>query len=154
MEEQVDYKKLIEAALFMSTSAMDANQIAEATGIASPGKVEEMVRELVEDYKNRDTALDIVEIDKKYLFSLKNPYAQKVSGLASGPDLSRGALRILAYINKNEGITQSAIVKAFGSSTYDYMKELEEKKFVETRKFQRTKKIATTNTFKEYFGTG
>jgi segregation and condensation protein B len=153
MDEQVDYKKLIEAALFMSTNAMDANQIAQATGIASPGRVEALVKELIQDYRNRDSALEIVEIDNRYLFSLKQPYASKVSGLASGPDLTKGALRILAYISKNEGVTQSDLVKAFGSTTYDHMKELLEKKFVETKKYKRTKKVNTTSTFKEYFGT-
>lgn len=154
MDEPVDYKKLVEAALFMSSNAMGIDEIAKATGIASPGKISEIVAALVQDYKGRDTALEIVEIDKRYLFSLKPLYASKVSGLASGPDLTRGSLRVLAYISKNEGITQSDLVKIFGSATYDHMQELTEKEFVETEKYKRTKKISTTPKFKEYFNPG
>jgi segregation and condensation protein B len=154
VDEPVDYKKLVEAALFMSPNAMGVDEIAKATGIASPGKIDSLVKELVDEYKNRETALEIVEIDKKYLFSLKAPYASKVSGLASGPDLTRASLRVLAYISKNEGVTQSDLVKIFGSATYDYMKELTEKSFVDTEKYKRTKKISTTPKFKEYFSPG
>ena len=85
------------------------------------------------------------------MFSLKEPYASKVAGLASGPDISRGALRILAYISKNDGVLQSSVVKNFGSSVYDYIKELTEKEFIETQKIGRSKKITTTDKFKEYF---
>jgi hypothetical protein len=41
-----------------------------------------------------------------------------VKDLAVGPDISRGGLRLLAYISKNDGIMQSQLVKAFGQSTY------------------------------------
>ncbi len=151
MDEQLDIKKLVEAALFMSANAMSVNEIAAATGIAAPGRIQAVAKELVEDYKAKETALEIIEIDNRYMFSLKAPYASKVSGLSGGPDLTRGALRVLAYVSKNEGVTQSDLVKAFGSSTYDHMGELLEKQFVETAKYKRTKKVSTTNKFKEYF---
>lgn len=149
--EQVDYKRVIEAALFMSSSAISIDQLASITGVASPGHISEAMKRLVEEYRSRDSALQIIEIDGKYLMTIKEPYASKVSSLAAGPEISRQALRILAYINKNPGIVQSDLVKAFGSSTYDYMKELTEKEFVETKKLGRTKKIVTTNKFREYF---
>lgn len=151
MEENVDYKKLVEAALFMSPRALSVAEISTATGMASVGTLQEILNNLVVQYKNGDTALEILKISDKYMFSLKEPYASKVSRLATGPDLSRGALRILAYINKNDGVLQSQIVKLFGVSTYDYMKELEEKEFVETKKIGRSKKIETTTKFREYF---
>ncbi|MDE1852024.1 MAG: SMC-Scp complex subunit ScpB [Candidatus Micrarchaeota archaeon] len=151
MDEQLDPKKTVEATIFMSAKALGISEIASLAGIASPGAVEKMVRELVEEYRSRDTALEILEISGKYMFSIKSPYASKVSGLASGPDLSKGALRILAYISKNDGVMQSQLVKYFGSQTYDYMKELVENEFVEAKKFKRSKKISTTPKFKEYF---
>ncbi len=152
MEENTDYKKLIEAALFMSPSAMSLNEISSATGIASPGMIERLLNELMSDYESRDTSLKVMSISGKYMLSLKDPYISRVSSLAKGPDVSRGALRVLAYISKNEGVLQSDLVKYFGSSTYDYMKELAEKEFVESHKYKRTKKIETTPKFNEYFG--
>lgn len=149
--EEIDYKKMVEAALFMSPRAMSVSEISSAVGMASMGTLQEILNELVEQYKTGNTALEILRISDKYMFSLKEPYASKVSRLATGPDLSRGALRILAYINKNDGVLQSQIVKLFGSTTYDYMKELVEKEFIETKKVGRSKRIETTTKFKEYF---
>lgn len=151
MQEQNEYKRVIEAALFMSSNALSVADLVNVTGVASPGLVTDAVRQLASEYNTKDTALQIIEIDGRYLMAIKEPYAAKVSSLAVGPDISRPALRILAYVNKNPGIVQSDIVKAFGSSTYDYMKELTEKEFIETKKFGRTRKILTTNKFKEYF---
>ncbi|MCL5100557.1 MAG: SMC-Scp complex subunit ScpB [Candidatus Marsarchaeota archaeon] len=147
----IDYKRLVEAALFMSSRAMGMGELSNATGIASMGTLERIISELVEEYKNKDTALEIVKIDNKYLFGLKEPYASKVSSLASGPDLSKGSLRILAYVSKNNGIMQSQLVKTFGESTYAYVKELTEKDFIEAHKSGRSKKITTTSKFSEYF---
>ncbi|MDE1761572.1 MAG: SMC-Scp complex subunit ScpB [Candidatus Micrarchaeota archaeon] len=149
--EDVDHKKLIEAALFMSQSALGVNELVGATGIMSPGRVQEILRALVDDYNSRDTALQLVEIGGKYMFALKEPYASRVSGLAVGPDLSRGALRILAYISKNPEVLQSSLVRIFGSTTYDYIKELTDKEFIETKKTGRSRKVSTTIKFKEYF---
>jgi segregation and condensation protein B len=152
MEGDADQKKLIEAALFMSPNALSVNEISAATGIASPGTIERLVRELITEYNVRDTSLRIMEISGKYMFSLKDEYISRVNSLASGPDITRPALRILAYISKNENVLQSELVKYFGSATYDYIKELSEKEFVESRKFKRSKRISTTPKFKEYFG--
>src|SRR5271169_3484045 len=126
MPEEIDYKRLIEAALFMSPSAMSVSDISKATGVASPGMIEKMLSELISEYDQSKTALRIMPISGKYMFSLKDPYASKVSSLANGPDISRGALRVLAYIAKNNDVLQSQLVKYFGSSVYEYVKELTE----------------------------
>ncbi|MGB9732738.1 MAG: SMC-Scp complex subunit ScpB [Candidatus Micrarchaeales archaeon] len=149
--EENDYKKLIEAALFMSQNALSASEISNIIGLASVGKVEELVKALANEYKERDTALEIEEIGGKYMLTLKEPYASKVSSLASGPEISKGALRILAYISKNNGVLQSEIVKIFGDTTYAYVKELTANEFVEAKKAGRSKKLYTTLKFKEYF---
>ncbi len=149
--DEIDYKKLVEAAIFMSPNAIGLAEIAGITGIASTGKIRDLISELTEKYKSADTALAIFEIDGKYLFGLKEPYSSRVSGLASGPDISRGALRLLAYVSKNEGILQSDLTKYFGYATYDHVAELLEKGFIETKKYKRSKKVSTTAKFKEYF---
>jgi len=79
------------------------------------------------------------------------PYLKYVSTFAGAPDISRGALRILAYISKNEPIMQNNIVKAFGTSSYEYIKEILDKGFIKATKSGRTKKLETTEKFKEYF---
>ncbi|MCW6159625.1 MAG: SMC-Scp complex subunit ScpB [Candidatus Micrarchaeales archaeon] len=151
MGEEQDYKKLIEAALFVTSKAMSASELADVAGIASVGAVNGMIEELMKDYDSKNSAIGIFRIGEKYIMSVREPYAGKVSNLAGAPDMSKGALRILAFVSKNEPVMQSAVVKAFGSTTYDYMKELLEKEFVRTQKVGRSKRIETTEKFKEYF---
>lgn len=145
--------RLLEAVLFVSAKAMSVDELADATGIASKGYIETLAKKLVEQYAERDTALHVSTIGGKYIISLKEPYATRFNGLAGAPEISKPALRILAYISKKEPILQSALVKAFGSSVYDQMKELKEKEFVKTEPSGRTKKITTTQKFREYFNT-
>lgn len=151
MEEQFDYKKLIEAALFMSPNALSAQDLSGITGIKSIGHIEKMLGELKSEYGTRDTSLEILEIDKKFMFGLREPYAGRVSKLASGPDITKGALKVLAYISKNPSALQSYLVKVFGASTYDHVKELMEHGFIERKKQGRSWRINVTNKFKEYF---
>jgi len=150
-ESNTESLKLIEAVLFVTGRAMSVDELAEAAGIASKGYVESLVKKLAERYSAQDTALAISFVGGKYALSLKEPYGSKVSSMAGAPEVSKAALRILAYISKKEPILQSDIVKAFGSSTYEQIKELTEKDFVKAEVFGRTKKITTTQKFKEYF---
>ena len=149
--EQNQNKNLIEAALFMASKALSAEEIASIVGIGAIGQVESYIKQLEEDYKSRNGALEIQELGGKYLLTVKEEYANKVSSLASGPEISKGALRLLAYISKNNGILQSELVKAFGETTCDYVKELAEKEFVTTKRQGRSKKIYITQKFNEYF---
>ncbi|MEM0146882.1 MAG: SMC-Scp complex subunit ScpB [Candidatus Micrarchaeaceae archaeon] len=148
------YENLVEAALFMSSRALSINEIAKIAGIGSLGQVDSYIKRLIEEYKNRNTALEIEEIGGKYLLTIKQEYASKVSSLASGPEISKGALRLLAYVSKNNGILQSELVKAFGESTYAHVKELVEKEFVSSKKQGRSKKLFVTEKFNEYFASG
>ncbi|MEM0086653.1 MAG: SMC-Scp complex subunit ScpB [Candidatus Micrarchaeaceae archaeon] len=149
--ESIDYKKLIEAALFMSQNPLSIKELSDITGIASPGYVESLLKELVSEFSTRNTPLEISEIGGKYTINVKEPYASMVSKLAAGPDITKGALRILAYISKNDGELQSNIVKIFGETTYAYVKELLEKEFLSSKRSGRSKKLYITTKFREYF---
>lgn len=151
MENELDYKKIIEAALFVSNKALSIQDLSGSLNIKSISAIKQIVQQLIEDYKNRDTSLQILEINNKYLLTLKSQYMIKVNNLAGSPDISKSSLRILAYISKNEPILQSKLVKIFGTSTYVYIKELLEKEFVISTKFKNSKNIRTTQKFKEYF---
>lgn len=150
-QSNTDYKKMIEAALFVSGRAMEANEIAEVVGIGAVGHVKRMLDELISDYQKRDTALTISKIGDKYALGIRNEYAERVNSLAGAPEISKSSLRILAYISKNEPVMQNNIVKAFGSATYEHVKELQEKEFIRAIRVGRTKRIETTDRFKEYF---
>ena len=146
-----EHKRLLEAALFVTSKAMSAGELGQAVGIASVGSVNSLLDDLIVEYNGKQGALGIFKIGDKYIMSVKEPYAGKVNRLAGAPDLSKGALRILAYVSKNEPVMQSSIVKTFGSASYDYIHELQEKDFIKAQKTGRTKKLDTTDKFKEYF---
>ncbi len=149
--QSIDYKRLVEAALFVSGKAMSASEISQAIGVASVGAVTTMLTELTNDYEKNQSSLGVFKIGDKYILSVKEPYASRVSSLAGTPELTKGAMRILAFVSKNEPVLQSAVVKTFGSATYDYLKELKEKDFITAKASGRTKKLETTLKFKEYF---
>jgi chromosome segregation and condensation protein ScpB len=106
---------------------------------------------LAEEYTKSGGALAVEKVADTYMLSVREPYASKVSGLAGSPDVTRGSLSVLAYISRNEPILQSAVVRVFGSSTYDHVKELSEKDFIRSTKIGRSKRLETTKKFREYF---
>lgn len=144
-------KRLVESALFISGKAMSAEDVSKATGIESVGQIKRMLKELEDDYRVSETSLCVSQVGNRYVMELKEPYASKVNGMADAADLSKSALRVLAYISRNEPIMQSKLVKIFGSATYQYMKELIKNDFVAASRYGRTKRISTTPRFLEYF---
>jgi len=150
-EESPDVKRVIEAALFMSTSPLTVRALSKISGANSWKVVEDRVKELQQEYEGRGSAIVIVFEDGGYIMRLKPEYEKKVSGLAKEAELSKGAIKTLAVIAKNNGITQSKLVKMIGSSVYDHVKELVEKEFITAEKKGRTKVLNTTKKFREYF---
>ncbi len=146
-----EYRNLIAAVLFVSGKAMSAEEIASAIGVSSVGSVRSMITALAEEYSKSGGALAVEKVADTYMLSVREPYASKVSGLAGSPDITRGSLRVLAYISRNEPILQSAVVRVFGSGVYDHVKELSEKDFIRSTKVGRSKRLETTKKFREYF---
>ena len=146
-----EYRNLIEAVLFVSGKAMSAEEIASVIGVSSVGSVRSMITALAEEYSKSGGALAVEKVADTYMLSVREPYASKVSGLAGSPDITRGSLRVLAYISRNEPILQSAVVRVFGSGVYDHVKELSEKDFIRSTKVGRSKRLETTKKFREYF---
>ncbi|EQD36459.1 segregation and condensation protein B, partial [mine drainage metagenome] len=133
-DQKAEYKKGIEAALFVAGKPLSLDDLAQVVGIASMGHLGSMIEELIADYKSRDSALQIAKVGDKYEMYVSEPYASRVASLAGQPDIGKSALKILAYISKNEPVMQSKVVKYFGSSTYDHVKELVDKEFIVAKK--------------------
>jgi segregation and condensation protein B len=149
--ETLDAKSTIEAALFMSTSPMTVRTLSKISGLNSWKLVQDRLKDLQQEYEQRGSAIVISFEDGGYIMRLKPEYERKVSGLAKEAELSRGALKTLAVIAKNDGMPQSKLAKMIGSSVYDHVKELIEDDFITAEKKGRTKLLKTTKKFKEYF---
>lgn len=150
-QDGLESKRVIEAVLFVSGRALSLNEIADASGLASVGQIAKLLKELESEYATRDTSLKISRIGDKYIMELKDEYLKKVGRISGSPDLTKSALRALAYISKNEPVMQSSMIKIFGPSTYQYLKELIDGNFISATRYGRTKRLSTTQKFREYF---
>ena len=54
MSDDIDYRKLVEAALFMSSKAVSLEELSEHTGIASVGTLQSLLEELMSGYSAGD----------------------------------------------------------------------------------------------------
>lgn len=151
MGENLDPKRIIEAALFMSSRPIPTRELGKFCGVAASGYVENKVKELAEEYEKSGSAIKIVKETEGYIMRIRGKYAEIVAPLAQESEISKGALKILAYVYKNDGIKQSEVAERLGSSVYQHIKELVEKGFLEKKKRGRTFSLKTTKKFKDYF---
>ena len=145
-------EKIIEAALFMSSRPLTLQELGKLIGVAAPGFVEQRVKQLAEDYETIGSAIEITEEGGKYYMRLRQQYVNYVKDFASAAEVSRHALRTLAYVAKNEGITKRQLFLKLGGGIYEDVAELSDKGFVTQKKSGRTKAVSTTAKFKSYFG--
>jgi segregation and condensation protein B len=114
--------------------------------------VEEALIELMQDYVQRDSALEITETDAGYSLQLKESFQALVSTLIP-TDLSVGVLRTLAAIALKGPIAQTDLVELRGSGAYQHVQELVERGFVQKRRATngRSYRVQVTDQFYQYF---
>ncbi|MCW4053195.1 MAG: SMC-Scp complex subunit ScpB, partial [Candidatus Bathyarchaeota archaeon] len=90
---------LLEAALYVAGRPLDLRTLGSIIKTRSKRKVQRLVSILMEEYKNRETALEILELeDERFVLQLKGEYSPQVQRLAIRPLLSKGPLKTLSYI--------------------------------------------------------
>jgi segregation and condensation protein B len=149
---KLEPKRVIEAALFISSKPLSLSELGGYIGVAAPGFVEGLLKALAAEYDSAGSAVKIAEEPGGYIMRLRTDYAAKVAPLAQEAEISRGALKILAYISQNEGIEQSKVADTLGSTIYERIKELVDKGFLDKQRKGRTSVLRTTQKFRDYFG--
>jgi segregation and condensation protein B len=144
-------KRIIEAALFISGRDMSLEELRKLTGIGALGYLKSVVEELKDDYEGRSSAIEVLEANGKYSLRVRNDCIERVKQFAQDSEISRAALRTLAYLSKNDGMLKSTLVKRLGSQVYQDVKELVANGFVKQQKAGRTSKLTLTDKFKKYF---
>jgi segregation and condensation protein B len=144
-------KKLIEAALFMSGRSMSLEEIRTLTGIGALGYLQGVVAELKKDYEERGSGLEIADADGRYEMRVRQDMAGRVRQFAQEAEISRSALRTLAYLSKHDGMLKSELVKRVGTHAYGDVQELVESGFVRSQKSGRSSKLTLTDKFRKYF---
>jgi len=147
-------KGIIEAALFISARPMALEELRTLTGIGAMGYLRKVVEELRADYERRGSAIEILDVDGKYEMRIRADYVGRVKQFAQDTEISKAALRTLAYISKHDGVLKSELARRIGSSIYQDVKELVEAGFVKPKKAGRSSSLHLTDKFHKYFVEG
>jgi segregation and condensation protein B len=144
---------LMEAALYVAGRPLDLKTLAKIVGTRSKKRVIKLAKTLVENYKNRQTAIEILELEgERFVMQLKADYSAKVRRLATRPLLSAGPLKTLSYIAFRQPILQTQVIEVRGHHSYSHLKELEEMELISREGVGKKRMIKTTQFFADFFG--
>lgn len=147
----MDSKYLVEAALFLAGRSMTPAEVGRAVSL-TPAKARDALTLLMQEYRLRDSALEVVAEDGKYTLRVRDSYLPQVQKLTNITDLSEGETKTLSVIAFYQPITQAEIIKIRGNSAYDQLRNLLSQGLITATPKGRTKLLATTAKFTEYFG--
>jgi len=144
---------LLEAALYVAGRPLDLRSLASVLKTRSKNKVRRLARILMESYRSRETALEILELeDERFVMQLKTEYTPQVRRLAFRPLLSVGPLKTLSYIAYRQPVAQTQVIDVRGGHAYVHFRQLEELDLIARERAGRSKVLRTTPFFADYFG--
>ncbi|MBU1120501.1 SMC-Scp complex subunit ScpB [Candidatus Micrarchaeota archaeon] len=147
-----EIKRVIEASLFMSSNPLSVEEISKTTKCNRPGLIERIMAGLIEEYRERDSAIEIVKEMEGYKMQVKRELEEKIAHLAAATDFNKGVMKTLAYIAYKQPVKQSMIIKFRTNKAYEEIKLLGENGFISREKSGLTYIIRTTKKFLQYFG--
>lgn len=154
VKEETEAKlRLLEAALYVAGRPLDLKTLCKIIGSRSEKRVQKLARTLAGEYKRRNTALEILELDDgRFVLQLKTEYVDRVRRLAVRPLLTDGPLRTLSYIAYKQPVAQKQVIEARGRHSYGHIKELVEMGLITREKTGKDIILKTTDYFADYFG--
>ena len=142
----------LEAALYVSGRALTLEELADIIG-KSQSIAQKLLDNLSYEYNQKDGALEVVVLPKdRYVMQLKPELTPRVGKLIPGGLLSFASLQTLVFIALKQPIIQSELVAQRGTHSYDHIRDLIDKKFVDGVPEGRSKLLTTTKLFADYFG--
>lgn len=158
-QQKTHLKGAIEALLFVSEKAVTTQQLKEAVAGSTVNDIKKVLKELREDYSNRDAGMMIVEIANGFQMLSSAQYAEYIREFyksTSKEKLSRPALETLAIIAYKQPVSRSDVEEIRGVNSDGVMTHLLDKGLI---KITGRKEIpgrpflhGTTSKFLEYFG--
>ncbi len=149
---EINPKCLIEAALFAAGKALSLRDLARLSSLTED-EVRALAEELINDYAARQSGIEVRSFEDKYVMQVRALLAREVVSIAPR-EIDTPLIRTLAIIAYKQPIKQSDLAEIRGNKSYSHVKELERMGLISTKKFGRTKVLATTKGFAEYFGLG
>ena len=145
-------RKLIEAAMFMTPSAVSVSQLMEIIGEENYTMAKGIAFSFMKEFNQRDSALQIVQIEDAFQMVIKPVYEDKVRHLAGKALFHPGLMKTLALIAFKQPIAQSLVIKYRNNKAYDHIHRLVEDGFVVREPKGRSFTLRTTKKFLECFG--
>jgi len=146
-----DMKNKVEAVLFTVGRYVDLDELSQLTGIASKGTLSDALKGLIEDYKNKESSLEVVTDGDKYKLNIRKEYLYLTTQLLDQTEFDKPTQETLALIAYKNPALQSEIVDMRGTTAYDHVQKLKELEFITSEKHGRTRHLKTTQKFYEYF---
>lgn len=142
--------RIIEAALFSAGTPLSSEELKELTDLTE-SKIKSTLKLLIDEYNQRESALEIAQVGEKYSMQLKTEYAPHVQKFAP-MEIPVKVLKTAALIAYHQPIRQRDLFDMVGYKVYEHAKILHELGLIRRRESGRTKIITTTERFSEYFG--
>lgn len=144
---------ILEAALYVAGRPLDLKTLCSILKTRSKRKVQKLAKMLVEEYKQRNTALEILELeDGRLVMQLKAEYTPTVRRITTRPLLPAGPLKTLSYIAYKQPVLQRQVIAVRGSHAYQHIKQLMDAGLVVKERVGRNIVLKTTPYFADYFG--
>lgn len=144
---------LLEAALYVAGRPLDLNELCSVLKSRSKNKAKKLARTLMNEYADRDSALEILELkDERYVLQLKADFTPLVRRFVNRPLLSMGPLKTLSYIAYRQPVPQKRVIDVRGHHAYGHVKLLKEMNLVGGERSGRSIVLRTTEYFADYFG--
>ena len=122
----------IEAVLYLKGKPVSKKTLSELTK-SDINSVNDAIKQLSYKYSHSSSALEIISNNSLISLELKQSLNEYVEDLLPA-ELKTAVLRTLAVIAIKKKLLQSDLILLRGSSAYDHIKELIEKKFIIKRK--------------------
>lgn len=152
-EKMQNDRTLVEAALYVSGRPLDINELCSVLKTRSKNRTKRVMQELMLEYANRKTALEILELkDERYVLQLRADFTPYVRRFVNRPLLSVGPLKTLSYIAYRQPVSQKRVIDVRGHHAYNHIKMLREMGLVGSERSGRSMVLRTTEYFADYFG--
>ncbi|MCX6803367.1 MAG: SMC-Scp complex subunit ScpB [Candidatus Diapherotrites archaeon] len=149
---RMEKEKIIEAALFMSPKPLTLEELNLIAKVNSRIETLAMMKDLMNFYNSRKSALEVVELPVGYQMRVKEEYEDEVAQFAQNSMFNRGVMKTLALIAYKQPVVQSSVVKLRNNKAYDHLKLLLDEGFIRKEPRGRSFVLTTTTKFIEYFG--
>jgi segregation and condensation protein B len=144
---------LLEAALYVAGRPLDLNELCQVVGSRSKKRVILYVELLMEEYRARSKALEILPLkNERYVLQVKAEFTPLIKKLVNRPLLSSGPLKTLSYIAYRQPISQKRVIEVRGQHAYGHVKLLKDMGLITAERSGRSMALKTTDYFSDYFG--